>query len=223
MSKLNTSPPTSNVGISANASEPSTSRNDSGADVKFKCNICLELPVDAVVTRCGHLVCFFCPRLQHVFLFRSVTLLRLQYCWECLHNWLERGAVQCPVCKAGVSRSDVVPVYGSESDHRPHPAVTAASESSSRCRSEEQPRQRIPERPRAERPEPPRSAAASSASATSQGWVGLHRSASVCPMFAILFFLRLVSAMSCFHCREHTTFNSGSSLSVLEFNLGHRE
>uniref|UniRef100_A0A8C5XZC7 E3 ubiquitin-protein ligase RNF n=1 Tax=Microcebus murinus TaxID=30608 RepID=A0A8C5XZC7_MICMU len=46
---------------------------------------------EAVVSVCGHL-----------------------YCWPCLHQWLETRPErqECPVCKAGISRENVVPLYG---------------------------------------------------------------------------------------------------------------
>lgn len=57
----------------------------------FSCNICMEMASHAVVTMCGHL-----------------------YCWPCLYRWLQtqRSARTCPVCKAGVDRDKVIPVYG---------------------------------------------------------------------------------------------------------------
>ena len=56
----------------------------------FECHICLDIAKDAVVSLCGHL-----------------------FCWPCLHQWLEtRPTVQlCPVCKAGISKDKVVPLY----------------------------------------------------------------------------------------------------------------
>ena len=39
--------------------------------------------------------------------------------WPCLHRWLEVRSEQvrnegalCPVCKAGISKENVIPVYG---------------------------------------------------------------------------------------------------------------
>jgi E3 ubiquitin-protein ligase RNF5 len=57
----------------------------------FNCNICMEMANYAVVTMCGHL-----------------------YCWPCLYRWLhmQKNARTCPVCKAGVDRDKVIPVYG---------------------------------------------------------------------------------------------------------------
>lgn len=72
----------------------------------FDCNICLDSAHDPVVTLCGHL-----------------------YCWPCIYKWLnvETSSFEpdenprCPVCKAEISESSLVPLYGrglptSESD-----------------------------------------------------------------------------------------------------------
>lgn len=65
----------------------------------FDCNICLDSVQDPVVTLCGHL-----------------------YCWPCIYKWLhfqtistenqEQKQQQCPVCKAEVSHTTLVPLYG---------------------------------------------------------------------------------------------------------------
>ncbi|KAF8391354.1 hypothetical protein HHK36_023658 [Tetracentron sinense] len=63
----------------------------------FDCNICLDFARDPVVTLCGHL-----------------------YCWPCIYKWLYFQSVstasdhqqQCPVCKADVSHTTLVPLYG---------------------------------------------------------------------------------------------------------------
>lgn len=159
MPGLESSARVSDTGASSNASEQPIPSTDTTVDLTFRCNICFESPVDAVVTRCGHL-----------------------YCWSCLHAWLERGAVQCPVCKAGVTRAGIVPVYGSGSDNRytskqRHPAAIDSSESAKRdaassCENESTTRQRIPDRPRPERSEPPPTTA-SSTGFPSQSW-GSH-------------------------------------------------
>lgn len=68
----------------------------------FDCNICLEFVQDPVVTLCGHL-----------------------YCWPCIYKWIQANSIsnedseqqpQCPVCKAEVSTSAVVPLYGRGKD-----------------------------------------------------------------------------------------------------------
>ncbi|RDY02230.1 E3 ubiquitin-protein ligase RMA1H1, partial [Mucuna pruriens] len=63
----------------------------------FDCNICLEFAHEPVVTLCGHL-----------------------YCWPCIYKWLHVQSdslapdelPQCPVCKADISHSTMVPLYG---------------------------------------------------------------------------------------------------------------
>lgn len=63
----------------------------------FDCNICLDSSHDPVVTLCGHL-----------------------YCWPCIYKWLQvqttslesEDRPKCPVCKANISTSSLVPLYG---------------------------------------------------------------------------------------------------------------
>ncbi|KAF6141999.1 hypothetical protein GIB67_037967 [Kingdonia uniflora] len=63
----------------------------------FDCNICLASLgkiQDPVLTHCAHL-----------------------YCWPCIYEWLNfqsdsNSPSQCPVCKAGISESTLVPIYG---------------------------------------------------------------------------------------------------------------
>eukprot|EP01010_Urceolus_cornutus_P001031 NODE_1545_length_856_cov_182.416357_g1199_i0.p1 GENE.NODE_1545_length_856_cov_182.416357_g1199_i0~~NODE_1545_length_856_cov_182.416357_g1199_i0.p1 ORF type:complete len:209 (-),score=60.04 NODE_1545_length_856_cov_182.416357_g1199_i0:229-792(-) len=54
----------------------------------FECNICFETAKEPVVTVCGHL-----------------------FCWGCLYRWIDRQP-ECPVCKAGCDRSNIIPLYG---------------------------------------------------------------------------------------------------------------
>lgn len=62
----------------------------------FECNICFDLAHDPVVTLCGHL-----------------------YCWACIFKWLHvqisssqsTQEKTCPVCKANISQSSLVPLY----------------------------------------------------------------------------------------------------------------
>jgi E3 ubiquitin-protein ligase RNF5 len=89
-------------------------------DSAFICNVCLEVSSrDPVVTQCGHL-----------------------YCWPCLYRWLNTNHTTCPVCKAGVTEENVIPLFirGSLKD----PRVTTASSGSAD----------IPNRPPGHRPEP---------------------------------------------------------------------
>lgn len=63
----------------------------------FDCNICFESAHDPVVTLCGHL-----------------------YCWPCIYKWLDvrSSSVEpnqpptCPICKAEISHTSLVPLYG---------------------------------------------------------------------------------------------------------------
>ncbi|OIT01777.1 PREDICTED: E3 ubiquitin-protein ligase RMA1H1-like [Nicotiana attenuata] len=63
----------------------------------FDCNICLDSAHDPVVTLCGHL-----------------------YCWPCIYKWIQiesstpgsEEKPKCPVCKAHISNSSLVPLYG---------------------------------------------------------------------------------------------------------------
>ena len=63
----------------------------------FDCNICLDFAHEPVVTLCGHL-----------------------YCWPCIYKWLHVQSdslapdehPQCPVCKADISHTTMVPLYG---------------------------------------------------------------------------------------------------------------
>lgn len=81
----------------------------------YECNICLETANDAVVSMCGHL-----------------------FCWPCLHQWLETrpNRQTCPVCKAGISKDKVIPIYGRGN---PNP---------------QDPREKLPPRPSGQRSEP---------------------------------------------------------------------
>jgi len=88
---------------------------DNNDNSNFECNICLDVAKEAVISLCGHL-----------------------FCWPCLHRWLETRPTRplCPVCKAGISKDKVIPIYG-----RDNP-------------SQSDPREKLPPRPQAQRPEP---------------------------------------------------------------------
>jgi hypothetical protein len=73
----------------------------------FECAICFEQASSPVVTQCGHL-----------------------FCWQCLHPWLARSDL-CPVCKAGVTKENVIPVFTKDADRSAHPASSSSSSSSS--------------------------------------------------------------------------------------------
>ncbi|KAL4312434.1 hypothetical protein GQ457_01G001520 [Hibiscus cannabinus] len=73
--------------------------SDDDSSAGFDCNICLDTVQDPVVTLCGHI-----------------------YCWPCIYKWLQlqsepaenqdQKLPQCPVCKADVSDTTLVPLYG---------------------------------------------------------------------------------------------------------------
>ncbi|KAB2087752.1 E3 ubiquitin-protein ligase RMA1H1 [Gossypium arboreum] len=72
----------------------SVSVSDDNPSRSFDCNICLDSVQDPVVTFCGHL-----------------------FCWPCIYKWLStrnQGQKQhiCPVCKAEVSDTTLIPLYG---------------------------------------------------------------------------------------------------------------
>lgn len=65
----------------------------------FDCNICLDSVHEPVVTVCGHL-----------------------YCWPCIYKWLRyqnQKNQQCPVCKARISLTSLIPLYGRGCTPRP--------------------------------------------------------------------------------------------------------
>ena len=112
---------------SSSSSSPSSSSSSSQSSPQFSCSICLDAPKDPVLTRCGHV-----------------------YCWPCLHEWIKRSE-SCPVCKAGVTESSIIPIYSNNSDQpsvdpRTKPRSSSSSESTTAA----------PPRPRAERAPPPR-------------------------------------------------------------------
>ncbi|CAG0882516.1 unnamed protein product [Cyprideis torosa] len=112
---------------SSASSSPKTEPRDEEKDKKedagslYECNICLDTARDAVVSNCGHLFWNF------VF-----------YSWPCLHTWLETRPARpvCPVCKAGISKDKVIPIYGRGDSKR------------------EDPREKLPPRPPGQRSEP---------------------------------------------------------------------
>jgi len=98
------------------------SRPQRSADDSFVCNVCLDPVQDPVVTQCGHL-----------------------YCWPCLFRWLKTHHTTCPVCKASVTKENVIPIFlgGSDQDPRAGDLGTAAAGGD------------VPNRPQGQRPEPP--------------------------------------------------------------------
>lgn len=102
-------------------------------DMAFTCNICYEgvKDKDPVVTQCGHL-----------------------YCWPCLYRWLNTRISEntCPVCKAGVTTDNIIPIYIRGSKHDPRQSFKDPSTAENQANVGEN---GIPNRPQAHRPEPP--------------------------------------------------------------------
>ncbi|XP_046360253.1 E3 ubiquitin-protein ligase RNF185-like [Haliotis rufescens] len=93
----------------------SSDQNEDNDGSVYECNICLDTAHDPVVSMCGHL-----------------------FCWACLHQWIETrpNRQTCPVCKAGISKDKVIPIYGRGN---PNP---------------QDPREKLPPRPPGQRSEP---------------------------------------------------------------------
>jgi E3 ubiquitin-protein ligase RNF5 len=107
-------------------SEEDKSKND-----LFECNICFDPASEPVITVCGHL-----------------------FCWPCLYKWLnsqQNKSLQCPVCKAGIEKDKIIPIYGRGGGREKSANINEGSNGTSSSRSEEQ----IPNRPRAQRPNAP--------------------------------------------------------------------
>ena len=64
------------------------------------------------------------------------------YCWSCIYTWMNqpRDVMVCPVCKSGISKESVIPIYTKENNDDPRKKKT----------QEEQ----IPGRPQGARSEP---------------------------------------------------------------------
>ncbi|CAM9545005.1 unnamed protein product [Bubo scandiacus] len=105
----------SSTGGTSGSSSSNGAGDNANQDNTFECNICLDTAKDAVISLCGHL-----------------------FCWPCLHQWLETRPNRqvCPVCKAGISRDKVIPLYGRGST------------------GQQDPREKTPPRPQGQRPEP---------------------------------------------------------------------
>ena len=80
----------------------------------------LQLASEPVVTLCGHL-----------------------YCWPCLYRWLQiqNHCRTCPVCKAGVDRDKVIPIYGRGGNEDPRAKTKESAVE-------------VPSRPAGQRPAP---------------------------------------------------------------------
>uniref|UniRef100_A0A8C6TIQ9 RING-type E3 ubiquitin transferase n=1 Tax=Neogobius melanostomus TaxID=47308 RepID=A0A8C6TIQ9_9GOBI len=109
--KSQATPPAENTGTTS--SNSTTAADSSSQDSTFECNICLDTAKDAVIS-----------------LYQIVTVCVFM-------QWLETRPTRqvCPVCKAGISRDKVIPLYGRGST------------------GQQDPRKNSP-RPQGQRPEP---------------------------------------------------------------------
>ena len=127
------------VGTPVDAGGSGDGGDAGGGGGAFECNVCLEGASDPVVTRCGHL--FWCVHMctgastragvcfwgRHIYsrvpLFAQLAVLvsreyhaRLPFLLSVRRfvcaQWLDAGHGECPVCKAGVTRENVTPIYG---------------------------------------------------------------------------------------------------------------
>jgi hypothetical protein len=94
-----------------------------GGETSFECNICLDSAKEPVVTPCGHL-----------------------YCWKCIYQWLGQPnrTLVCPVCKSGITKEKLIPIFTKENAGDPRGDKEEAKEGE------------IPGRPHGQRSEPER-------------------------------------------------------------------
>lgn len=121
-------------------SNPISANDDTDNDMAFICNICLEGVKDRepVVTQCGHL-----------------------YCWPCLYRWINtrNSESTCPICKAGVTQENVIPIFIRGSSTDPRRSSTSCSD-------------QIPNRPQGHRPALPDLSSALPTGATYNAQIG---------------------------------------------------
>ncbi|KAI8845655.1 hypothetical protein BJ741DRAFT_557801 [Chytriomyces cf. hyalinus JEL632] len=85
----------------------------------FECNICLDMASNPVVTMCGHL-----------------------FCWPCVHRWItssNRHSNACPVCKAGIDKDKLIPIYAKGRTQDPRNIIPEEPERPAGQRSEPAP------------------------------------------------------------------------------------
>eukprot|EP00474_Spongospora_subterranea_P000471 CRZ00929.1 hypothetical protein [Spongospora subterranea] len=97
------------------------SADSKGLESAIDCNICFEVAMKPVITMCGHM-----------------------FCWPCIHQWLESNQTSCPVCRAGISRDNLIPFFGrgSVSTEDPRSSDPNIPERPTRPRAEPTPRRR---------------------------------------------------------------------------------
>lgn len=117
-------------GIASGGETKSSSEHD-GLGSRFECNICLEDVREPIVTQCGHLFCWYINShtrvsviLNLLYLFHPqpihTNLMTPKLNRSCLYRWLNTNHSTCPLCKAGVTRENVIPLFirGSGTDPR---------------------------------------------------------------------------------------------------------
>uniref|UniRef100_A0A3B4WD81 RING-type E3 ubiquitin transferase n=1 Tax=Seriola lalandi dorsalis TaxID=1841481 RepID=A0A3B4WD81_SERLL len=166
--------PASRGGFSAGESSNDGSGGSSGGGsgegererdrATFECNICLDTARDAVISMCGHLF------------------------------WYETSRQQCPVCKAGISREKVIPLYGRGSS------------------SQEDPRLKTPPRPQGQRTEPESRGGGSRFLLTDYGFgdTGFHMSFGI-GAFPFGFFTTVFNTNDPFHRAGNGNLNNGNN------------
>lgn len=78
-----------------------------------------------------------------------MTLCGHLYCWSCLYRWLSTNHT-CPVCKAGVTKENVIPLYGRGSEQVDPRTKTRRARGGG---GGEEEATEVPGRPAAQRPE----------------------------------------------------------------------
>jgi hypothetical protein len=100
--------------LEADSAGPSPGGDGAAARDSFSCNICFEEAAEPVVTQCVRGRSWGGRGGSGAREGRALATRRCGhlYCWPCLYEWMARGNPTCPVCKAGVTRDNVVPIYG---------------------------------------------------------------------------------------------------------------
>jgi E3 ubiquitin-protein ligase RNF5 len=117
---------TTNDATQPEISEEQKPEDEDKNDGMFDCNICFEQATEPVITVCGHL-----------------------FCWPCLYRWTssqQNANLQCPVCKAGIQKDKIIPIYGRGRD-TPSADINKAPNTPTE--------ENIPNRPRGHRPDAP--------------------------------------------------------------------
>jgi len=103
----------------SNSVNPNSSQKNSSSSENslFECNICLQTATEPVISFCGHL-----------------------FCWPCIFEWI-KVSQSCAVCRSGLTKEKLIPVYGRGSESKDPRTQTQQNE------------QNIPQRPPGQRSE----------------------------------------------------------------------